>query len=68
MLYLLCIICPPLAVLMAGKPVAFLLNLGLTCCFLVPGIIHAFAVVGEAKANKRHKALIKAVKTGQLPD
>ena len=55
MLYLLCILFPPLAVLLAGKPGAALLNCLLTLCFWIPGVIHAMLVVSESKADSRAK-------------
>jgi uncharacterized membrane protein YqaE (UPF0057 family) len=61
MRYLLAIICPPLAVLFCGKPVQFFLNLLLTLCLWIPGMIHAFAVVASHKADKRNDKLIKAI-------
>lgn len=61
MLYLLAIVFPPLAVLLAGKPFQAMLNVVL-CLFLwIPGIIHAFMVVNESKNNKRHKELIRTL-------
>lgn len=61
MRYLFAIILPPVAVLFCGKPIQALLNL-LLCCFLwIPGVIHAFAVVGSHKADKRNDKLIKAI-------
>ena len=62
MLYLLCILCPPLAVLLAGRPGAAILNVILTCLFWIPGMIHAFAVVGETKAEKRTQQLVGAIR------
>lgn len=50
---LLAILCPPLAVLLCGKPIQALLNLGLTAMLWVPGAIHAWGVVGDRKADKR---------------
>ncbi|MFS0763952.1 MULTISPECIES: YqaE/Pmp3 family membrane protein [Peribacillus] len=55
MLYLIAIIFPPLAVLLAGKPVQSVLNLVLTLFFYVPGLIHALLVVHDKKADKRMK-------------
>lgn len=52
MLYLLAIICPPLAVLFAGKPGQAFINLILTLCFYVPGLIHAILVINDAKNAK----------------
>lgn len=53
MLYLLAIVLPPVAVLLTGRPVQAALNAGLTFFFWLPGVIHAFAVVHEHKANQR---------------
>ncbi len=59
--YLLAIILPPVAVLLKGKPGQAVLNLLLTLCFWVPGVIHAILVVNNAHADKRNKQLIKAM-------
>ncbi len=61
MIYLLCIVLPPVAVLMKGKPIQALLNLLLTLCFWVPGIIHAILVVNKADADKRHREMMRAM-------
>ncbi|HDR7711199.1 YqaE/Pmp3 family membrane protein [Bacillus thuringiensis] len=53
MMYLLAVICPPLAVLLTGKPVQALLSLVLTMFFYFPGLIHAVFVVHEKKADNR---------------
>lgn len=52
-MYFLAVICPPLAVLLVGKPVQAVLNLILSLFFYVPGLIHAIMVVSEHKADKR---------------
>ena len=62
MLYLFAIICPPLAVLLAGKPVQCVLNFFLTLMLYFPGMIHAIAVVNEKKANDRNNQLIRAMR------
>lgn len=59
-MYLLAIVLPPIAVLMAGKPIQFLLNILLTLCGGLPGMIHAIMVVSEYKADKRNELLIRA--------
>lgn len=60
MLYLLCIIFPPAAVFFAGgRPLQALLNLGLTLLLWIPGMIHAFMVVSEHKADKRAERVAK---------
>jgi uncharacterized membrane protein YqaE (UPF0057 family) len=60
-LYLLAIVLPPLAVLIAGGIIQCLLNIALTACFIVPGIIHALLVVGNYHADRRNRDVIRAV-------
>jgi uncharacterized membrane protein YqaE (UPF0057 family) len=60
-MYLIALLLPPLAVLMAGKPVQAGLNCLLTICLWVPGVIHAFAVVSERKAEIRQKRMLKGM-------
>lgn len=62
MLYLLAIILPPVAVLLAGKPIQAVLNLVLTLCGWIPGVIHALFVVSSRNADKRTDRVIKAMK------
>lgn len=52
-MYLLAVVCPPLAVLIYGKPIQALLNFVLSLCLYIPGLIHAIMVVSEHKADKR---------------
>jgi uncharacterized membrane protein YqaE (UPF0057 family) len=54
-LYLIAILFPPLAVLLAGRPIQAVFNLVLTLFFYVPGLIHAILVVHDKKADKRMK-------------
>lgn len=61
---LLAIILPPLAVLLCGKPIQFLLNIPLTLFFWIPGSIHAVLVVHEHLADKRHEKLMRAMSRG----
>lgn len=61
MRYLLAIILPPLAVLLCGKPVQFLLNILLTIVFWIPGVIHAILVVNSHLADKRTRRLERAI-------
>ncbi|SFL82553.1 Uncharacterized membrane protein YqaE, homolog of Blt101, UPF0057 family [Paenibacillus sp. 1_12] len=61
-MYLLAILLPPLAVLLCGKPFQALMNLILTLCFWLPGVIHAIMVVSEAKSNKRMERLARSMK------
>jgi len=62
MKYLFAILLPPIAVIMCGKPVQFLINIPLTICYWFPGMLHALFVVSNHNADKRNKELIKAVK------
>jgi uncharacterized membrane protein YqaE (UPF0057 family) len=43
--YVLAVILPPLVVLTLRKPTQFFLNLVLTCCGWLPGVIHAMYLV-----------------------
>jgi uncharacterized membrane protein YqaE (UPF0057 family) len=65
MLYILCIIFPPLAVLLVGKPIQALINLVLSLIFWFPGVIHAFLVVNEKKADKRAEKMAKMINSGK---
>lgn len=65
MIYILCIFLPPVAVLLVGKPIQALINLVLTLCFWVPGVVHAILVVNGAKADKRTDRLIKEMRKKQ---
>lgn len=61
LLYLIAVLCPPLAVLMSGKIFQSVLNLVLTLFFWVPGVIHALAVVADHQAERRNERLIAAM-------
>ena len=58
MKYLLAILLPPVAVLMCGKPVQACLNVLLTICFWIPGVIHAMLVVSSTQADNRTTKLV----------
>ena len=69
MLYLFCIILPPLAVFLCGfKPLSFIINIILTCLGWLPGMIHAILVVNEAKADKRVKKIEKKIEEQNKQD
>ncbi len=61
MRYLLAILLPPLAVLLCGKPFLAILNLLLTLCFWVPGVVHALFVVNSHLADLRVRELAEAM-------
>jgi uncharacterized membrane protein YqaE (UPF0057 family) len=62
MLYLLAILLPPVAVLFCGKPIQFILNIILTLCFYLPGMIHAVLVVNNHLADKRAERIEQAIR------
>jgi uncharacterized membrane protein YqaE (UPF0057 family) len=62
MRYLLAIVLPPLAVLLCGKPVQFLLNIVLTLFFWVPGVVHAVLVVHDHLEDQRTDRLLRAIR------
>ena len=62
MRYLLAILLPPVAVFLCGKPIQGIINIILTLCFYVPGIIHALFVVHAYLADKRTDEIVKAIK------
>lgn len=66
-MYLVAILCPPLAVLFCGKPFQAILNLVLTLLFYVPGLIHALIVVSEVKSNERSKKLAQDIASANKP-
>ena len=65
MLYLVAVILPPLAVLLAGKPFQALLSIPLTLLFYVPGIVHALFVVHNHYADRRTDRLIPATRDAE---
>ena len=65
MLYLVAVLLPPLAVLLAGKPFQAILNLILTLLFYVPGLIHAMFVVHNHYADKRQERFLREFNRGR---
>jgi uncharacterized membrane protein YqaE (UPF0057 family) len=62
MRYLLAILLPPLAVLLCGRPLQALLNLVLTLCLWVPGMIHAILVVHQHHQDRNAERIIEAMR------
>ncbi|PSL47007.1 uncharacterized membrane protein YqaE (UPF0057 family) [Salsuginibacillus halophilus] len=58
-MYLLAILLPPVAVLIAGKPFQAVLNLILTLIVWIPGAVHAVLVVKDQKDEERMKRQAK---------
>ena len=65
MLYLVAIVLPPLAVLLAGKPGQAVLNFFLTLLFYFPGLIHALFVVNNHYADKRTDRVVRELRKQQ---
>ncbi len=63
MLFFLCVLLPPVAVLLTGRMGSFLLSLLLTFLGWLPGVIHAFFVVSDYKQEKRLAELKKEMRT-----
>lgn len=61
MLYLLAILLPPVAVLLAGKPIQAILNFVLTLFFWIPGVIHAILVVNARHADRRTDRIVRSM-------
>jgi len=53
MLFFLCVLLPPVAVLLTGRIGSFFLSLVLTLFGWLPGVIHAFFVVSDYKNEQR---------------
>lgn len=50
---ILAILLPPVAVFLSThNPLRAFINFLLTCCFWIPGVIHALMAVSEAKTGK----------------
>jgi uncharacterized membrane protein YqaE (UPF0057 family) len=62
MLFFLCVVLPPLAVLLTGRIGSFLLSLLLTLCGWLPGVIHAFFVVSDYKNEQRLRQIAHVLK------
>jgi uncharacterized membrane protein YqaE (UPF0057 family) len=60
-LTLLAVACPPLAVLLAGRPSQAAANVGLTALLYIPGLRHALAVVEKHETDRRNAALLRVI-------
>ena len=59
MLFFLCVVLPPLAVLLTGRIGSFFLSLPLTLLGWFPGVIHAFFVVSDYKNEQRLRQIAR---------
>jgi uncharacterized membrane protein YqaE (UPF0057 family) len=60
-MFFLCVFFPPLAALISGGLMSGILNLFLTLLGWIPGMIHAFMVVNNERAEKRNQEHIEAI-------
>jgi uncharacterized membrane protein YqaE (UPF0057 family) len=63
MLFFLCVLLPPLAVLLTGRLASFFLSLVLTLFGWLPGVIHAFFVVSDYKNEQRIRKIAEELKS-----
>ena len=61
MRYLIAILLPPLAVFLCGKPMIGVLNIILTLCFWIPGVVHALFVVHNHLNEKQTQKIVDAI-------
>ena len=61
MRYILALLLPPLAVLLCGKPFQAVINLLLTLCFWIPGVVHALLVANDYYEDERQEDLVRAM-------
>jgi uncharacterized membrane protein YqaE (UPF0057 family) len=62
MLFFLCVLLPPLAVLLTGRIGSFFLSLLLTLFGWLPGVIHAFFVVSDYKNEQRLRKIAQELR------
>ena len=60
-MFLLAILCPPLAVLATGRRRGAAVNVGLTALLYFPGLVHAVRTVDQHNLDRWSAALMRAV-------
>lgn len=61
---LFCIICPPMGVLLCGRPISAIFNMFLCLFFWVPGMMHAFTIHNDTHMTKQTRRIVKAIGKG----
>ena len=61
MMFILCIILPPIAAAISGGFSSFLINLILTCFGWLPGIVHAIMVTNKSIVEEQNEELISTL-------
>jgi len=62
MLFFLCVVFPPLAVLLTGRIGSFILSIPLTLLGWLPGVFHAYFVVSDYKNEQRLRKIAHDLK------
>lgn len=58
---LISLLCPPMAVAMTGQAWQVGLNMLLTICFYVPGLIHALFITRHHQLERRHALVLASI-------
>ena len=61
MMFILCIILPPIAAAISGGFSSFLINLILTCFGWLPGIVHAIMVTNKSSVQEQNEEHITMI-------
>lgn len=61
MILFLCYVCPPLAVLLMGRPFSAVFNFFATCFLWAPGVGHALICYADYKSNQSVKQVTRAI-------
>ncbi|MDA0764616.1 MAG: YqaE/Pmp3 family membrane protein [Proteobacteria bacterium] len=61
-IFILCIILPPIATAISGGFSSFLINIILTYCGWLPGVVHTFMVTKNARVEEEKEQLMATIK------
>lgn len=64
--YIIALLCPPLAVLICRKPRLVVGNLLLTLCLWLPGVLHAWMLVKQDRAERREIKLVREMQSHRI--
>ena len=67
-MFILCIILPPIAAGISGGFYSLLINIILTCCGWLPGVVHAFMVTKNARVEEEKEQLMATIKKSENTD
>lgn len=66
MMFILCIILPPIAAAISGGFSSFFINLILTCFGWLPGIVHAIMVTNKPIVEEQNEELISTLEKNNI--